>query len=219
MSRRQRPPLTALVQGIRIEFTDLGTSESATIQFDEGVADYVRLRNRAQTPVYNDVLTVTHHTPEFRLDVAFQHIAEPLSRTASFVNTRLTMDGGSHWVGFQTGLTKAVRNALSLDSTTSIDGQALLCGLTAVVSIWVDDPAFEGPTKSKFAHAAIRGTVESLVYRELKRRFELNPELPRLIWQRSQQIVEGDPIATVEQPDDDDKEFMPNRWTLAEFVG
>lgn len=200
--------LTALNPGIKVHFTDEVATESAMIEFNDGVSDLVRLMNRGLTPAYNDVLTVSHSSPDFRLDVALQHVEESRSCTIPFVNTIVTLEGGTHWIGFRAGLTKAVQHALSDESNIAVDGRTLLRGLTAVVSIWVDDPMFEGPTKTKFAQSAVRGTVESLVYRELKRLFESNKEIPRAIWRRSQQSDEcNEPFG-----------LETSGWSLADYT-
>lgn len=201
--------LTGLNQGITIDFVDEATAELATIQFASGVADFVRLLNRHRSPSYGDVLSVSHSSPEFRLDVAMQHVNEAQCCAVPYVNTILNDDGGTHWIGFRAGLTKAMQKAFADDSSVQIDGPSLLRGLTAVVSIWLDDPIFEGPTRSKFAQTAIRGTVESLVYREFSRLFAANPELPYAIWRRSQQTDEIDKPLRFGRP----------LWTLADYIG
>ena len=161
--------LTSLNADIKVEVRDERTSESGVVEFPEGVAGLVRLMNRGLTPVYADILGVTHHSDSFRLDVAFQHVEEPGLRARPYVNAIHTIEGGTHWTGFQTGLTKSVQQALKIaGSARVVNGESLLRGLTAVVSVWVDDPQFEGPTRTKFAYAAIRGTVESIVYQGLK---------------------------------------------------
>ena len=134
---------------------------------------------------------------------------EPGLRARPYVNAIHMIEGGTHWTGFRTGLTKSVQQALTNAGTESaVKGESLLRGLTAVVSIWVDDPQFEGPTRTKFAYAAIRGTVESIVYRGLLDALTQRPQVLDAIEARSRR---GSAV------DAETHDLGGPRWSLADL--
>jgi|GEM_PF-2447670 len=161
--------LAALNPTARMEFTDLRVGAREEFTFRDGTAGFVQFLNRDFSPIDAAPITVNFETDIFRLDIAFQHTIEGGSRVAAFVNAIETVEGGTHWIGFKRGLTRAVNQCLrDLGREPLGDGEWLLDGLTACVAIWVDDPTFEGPTRTRFAYSAIQGAVESTVYHRIK---------------------------------------------------
>ncbi len=170
--------LAALVSLARIELVDRRHNTSEVFSFPDGTSGLVQLLNCNQSPCYEQPISFTHATDIFRLDVAFQHSHATRSQVSTFVNAIQTIEGGSHWTGFKSGLTRAVNQSLrDLGRTPVSNGSALLNGLTACVAIWVDDPTFEGPTRTRFQYAAIEGTVESLVYHAVKDYLSKHPSV------------------------------------------
>ena len=179
--------LAGLWRGLRFDFCDLRTNTVERIEFSDGVRSLVRLMNELSTPCCDQIPFIHHESQDFRLDVAIQHTNKPQSNVQSFVNAVRTPDGGSHCTGFNSGFTRAVNQSLKDSSIERVAQERELAkGLTAVVSIWVDDPSFEGPTKTRFKNSAIQGTVESAVYRGFLDYFTHHPDVLDAISARTQ---------------------------------
>lgn len=194
--------LAALHAGLPLEFKDERSQQSLPICFADGLTSLVRLMNLDSILSYSKIITISHESDRFRLHVAFQHTEVSGCRAYCYANAMLNSEGGTHWTGFIAGLTRAIEHSSDCPTQNAQLATAdLLNGLTAVISIWVDDLAFEGPTKNKFAFAAIHGTVEALVYQQLKALFEREPEIPWAIQSRK--------LTTFSHPP---------RWTLADIA-
>lgn len=121
------------------------------------------------------------------MDTAFQHVRDRDLLALAFVNAVETIEGGTHWIGFQSGVTRAVNQCLKDRGCASrLRNEDIFRGMTAVVSIWVDDPAFEGPTRTRFQYSAIRGTVESKVYLCVKEFLNASPDVLSAVLHRSE---------------------------------
>jgi DNA gyrase subunit B len=180
--RRRFIDLAGLRGGLPIRFRNVPENSDELIQFNDGVASLVRLLAGDSKSHYDEIPTVQCRTDDFRLDVAFQHTNSQEMKIRSFVNAVESLEGGTHCTGFKRGLTRAVNQSLKNCSLERvIDGKQLSRGLRAIVSIWVDDPTFEGPTKTRFGHSAVEGTVESIVYRGLLEYFAREPEVLKQI--------------------------------------
>jgi DNA gyrase subunit B len=170
--------LAAMVPSGRLELIDEVSGSSTEWCYPNGVAGYVSSINADLSPIYEAPIAIQYANENFRLDVALQHVRESKRRTWAFVNTIYNLEGGTHWTGFRRGLKKAVNDCLKDAGLKRIaDASRLLRGMTAVVSIWVDDPMFEGPTRTKFQFAAIEGTVASIVYHGVKAYLSEHPDV------------------------------------------
>lgn len=168
--------LAALCLGVVIKFRDSRTGEQADFHFADGACGLVRLVNRTLNPAYNVIFAINHTSESLRLHIAFQHVREGGCRAMLYVNSLLTNEGGTHWEGFAAGLEAAVADLLdeeSGDSASAITHE----GLTAVVSVWVDDPMFEGATHNKLVVPQLYDTVKTVVQRQLTTQLAENPSL------------------------------------------
>lgn len=174
--RSRMTDLAGMWPGLTLTFRDHRTDEEERFEFPDGVATLVQLIDPTTPSWYERVFAVSKASEDFRLDVALEHVKGTNEKIRSFVNSIQTLEGGTHVAGFRSGLTRAVNSGLRrLSVDRSVSGDELSRGLRAVVSLWVDDPAFEGPTKTRFAYSAIRGTVESVVYHSLVEQFTNDP--------------------------------------------
>ncbi|MGZ0174216.1 MAG: hypothetical protein ACKVHE_32325 [Planctomycetales bacterium] len=168
--------LAGMWPGLNLTFLDHRTDEEERFEFPGGVARLVQLMDTTTPSRYERIFSVSKASEDFRLDVAFQHVKETNENIRSFVNSIQTLEGGTHCTGFRSGLNRAVNAALrQLSVNRSVTGDELSHGLRAVISLWVDDPAFEGPTRTRFAYSAIRGTLESVVYHSLVKQLTDDP--------------------------------------------
>lgn len=178
--------LSGLLPGRRFEFNDRRVAIKSAWESSNGVTELLRTLSCRSSCVDVPPIAFSFATESFRLDVAFQYSNEVGVRAACYVNTLETVEGGSHWIGLKRGLSRAVNEGLKdAGSEPLAEGQWLQDGLTAIVSIWVDDPTFEGPSRTKFQYAAIEGTVESLIYRGVKAHLDAHPEVLTAIEERA----------------------------------
>ncbi len=189
--------LAMLNASLRLEFQDERSQQSVSYCIPEGMTALMSVM-KGLSPTYPKILTVAHESERFRLHVAFQHFEFSSCRVWCYTNAILNSEGGSHWTGFVAGLTRAIEDSVdSSPEKVQFAISDLLNGLAAVVSIWVDDPIFEGPSRTKFAFAAIHETVESLVYQQLKDLFNREPEVLDAIRCRKRPALSKPPSWTV----------------------
>ncbi len=157
--------LAAMTPGATVNVHDERSDEHVTMQLNDGVAGLVRLINRQLTPRSKSITVINHQSESLQLNIAFQPVEEAPDTSLTYVNAVMTMEGGTHWKGFVSGL----KSHLKLHPYSSLpeSHQNEFSGMTAVVSIWVDDPAYEGPTRTKFALAHLDRTVRAIVKKEL----------------------------------------------------
>ena len=163
---------------------------SKTFHYEGGIKEFVTYLNRSKTPLYNDILYFEGTKNKVYVEVAFQHNDSYTENVASFVNNITTPEGGTHLVGFRNALTKtfndyARTNKILKDSDQNLTGEDIREGLTAIISIKVEEPQFEGQTKQKLGNSEARGAVESLVTEQLTYFLEQNPVVARTICEKS----------------------------------
>ena len=148
--RSRLTDLAAIWPSLKLSLRDRrAESNDEIFDFADGVRSLVRIMNTDAPVRYERIFTVSQASEVFRIDVAFQHSNDASEKIRSFVNSIMTYEGGTHLTGFRSGLTRAVNAALKQQAIDrSITGNDLSRGLTAVISLWVDDPRFEGPTKT-----------------------------------------------------------------------
>jgi DNA gyrase subunit B len=163
---------------------------SKTFHYEGGIKEFVTYLNKSKTPLYNDILYFEGTKNKVYVEVAFQHNDGYTENIASFVNNITTPEGGTHLVGFRNALTKtfndyARTNKILKDSDQNLTGEDIREGLTAIISIKVEEPQFEGQTKQKLGNSEARGAVESLVTEQLTYFLEQNPSVARTICEKS----------------------------------
>ena len=163
---------------------------SKTFHYEGGIKEFVTYLNKSKTPLYNDILYFEGTKNKVYVEVAFQHNDGYTENIASFVNNITTPEGGTHLVGFRNALTKtfndyARTNKILKDNDQNLTGEDIREGLTAIISIKVEEPQFEGQTKQKLGNSEARGAVESLVTEQLTYFLEQNPSVARTICEKS----------------------------------
>ena len=181
-----------LTKGLRISLTDVREEEPilSSFHYEGGIREYVAYLNKANTPLYDEIIYCEGEKDGVLVEVALQHNDGYNENVYSFVNNITTPEGGTHLVGMRSALTKtfndyARKNKLLKDNEQSLTGEDIREGLTAIVSIKIGEPQFEGQTKQKLGNSEARGAVESLVSDKLGVFLEQNPAIGKLIVEKS----------------------------------
>ena len=181
-----------LTKGLRISLTDVREEETilSSFHYEGGIREYVAYLNKANTPLYDEIIYCEGEKDGVLVEVALQHNDGYNENVYSFVNNITTPEGGTHLVGMRSALTKtfndyARKNKLLKDNEQSLTGEDIREGLTAIVSIKIGEPQFEGQTKQKLGNSEARGAVESIVSDKLSVFLEQNPAIGKLIVEKS----------------------------------
>ncbi len=191
-SLKQRLQETAfLTKGLKITITDKRTEDgrSRTFHYEGGIKEFVTHINKNRTPIYDKVFYAEGSREGVYVEIALQHNDDFYENTYTFVNNINTMDGGMHLVGFRSGLTKTINDYgrkfnLLKDSDKNLSGDDVREGLTAVISVKISEPQFEGQTKTKLGNSEARLAVESLLSEQLYYFLEENPAIGRTILEK-----------------------------------
>ena len=186
LSQRLRE-LAFLNKGLRISIADERESRGHEFYFEGGIVSFVEHLNRAKTPIHPDVIYLTGEREGVAIEVAMQWNEGYTESTFSFANNIGTVEGGTHLIGFKSALTRSL-NSYAIATTVmkkeaeSLQGEDVREGLTAVLSVKVPEPQFEGQTKTKLGNSEVKGLVEALVNDKLVAYFEKHPsEAKRII--------------------------------------
>jgi len=174
--------LAFLLPGVRFVVEDEATGIREEYLYKEGIKDFVRVLNSAKEPLFDEVIYIKDEENRIIVEVAFQYTKSYNEVIESFVNNIKTVDGGTHVSGFRSALTKAINKTASgmrlpKELKGGIKGEDLREGLTAVISVKVPEPQFEGQTKSKLGNQEVKKVVESIVYNYLINYFEKNKQI------------------------------------------
>ena len=158
--------------------------------YEGGIKQFVAYLNKSKTPLYENILYFEGEKNNVYVEVAFQHNDSYNESVFSFVNNINTPEGGTHLMGFRNAITKTfndyARNAKLLkDSEPNLSGEDIREGLTAIVSVKIEDPQFEGQTKQKLGNSEARGAVDSIVTEQLTIFLEMNPTVAKSICEKS----------------------------------
>ncbi len=182
-----------LTKNLKIVLRDMRPEDGViekTFHYEGGITEFVTYLNRSKTPLYEDVLYFEGKKDNVYVEVAMQHNDSYTESTYSFVNNISTPEGGTHLAGFRNAITKTfndyARNAKLLkDSEANLSGEDIREGLTAIVSVKIEDPQFEGQTKQKLGNSEARGAVDSIVSEYLTYYLEQNPTIAKQICEKS----------------------------------
>ncbi len=192
---KQRLRETAfLTKGLRIDLHDMreGQEREEYYHYEGGIKEFVKYLNKASSPLYDNVIYFEGMRNNIYIEVALQHNDTYNENSLSFVNNVNTPEGGMHLTGFRNAITKTfndyARNAKILkDNEENLTGEDIREGMTSVVSIKIEDPQFEGQTKQKLGNAEARTAVESLMSEQLTYFLEQNPNISKIICEKSVQ--------------------------------
>jgi DNA gyrase subunit B len=183
--------LAFLNKGLEIQLLDERSNKKATFKYEGGIGEFVRLMNRNKTPLHDEVIYMEgardlgHKQGTLEMEIAVQYNDGYTENLFTFANTINTVDGGTHLSGFRSALTRTInRFARSLnllkDESEGLSTDDVREGLTAVVSVRLPQPQFEGQTKGKL-NSDIKGMVEAFVNEKLAAYFDKNPSVARKI--------------------------------------
>ena len=181
-----------LTKGLRIVLRDLRTDPvvEKAFHYEAGIKEFVSYLNKSKTALYPDIIYCEGERDGVLVEVAMQHNDSYQENTYGFVNNITTPEGGTHIVGFRNALTKtfneyARANKLLKDSEPNLTGEDIREGMTAIVSIKIEEPQFEGQTKQKLGNSEARGAVDNIVSTQLELFLEQNPAVAKTIVEKS----------------------------------
>ena len=181
-----------LTKGLRIVLRDLRTDPvvEKAFHYEGGIKEFVSYLNKSKTALYPDIIYCEGERDGVLVEVAMQHNDSYQENTYGFVNNITTPEGGTHIVGFRNALTKtfneyARANKLLKDSEPNLTGEDIREGMTAIVSIKIVEPQFEGQTKQKLGNSEARGAVDNIVSTQLELFLEQNPAVAKTIVEKS----------------------------------
>ena len=181
-----------LTKGLKIVLKDDRDEQKQekTFHYEGGIKEFVTYLNRSKEFLYDQIMYFEGTKNGVYVEVALQHNDSYNESVYTFVNNINTPEGGTHLVGFRNALTKtfndyARNNKLLKDSEPNLSGEDIREGLTAIISIKIEDPQFEGQTKQKLGNSEARGAVDSIVSEQLTYFLEQNPSVAKMICEKS----------------------------------
>ena len=181
-----------LTKGIKIVLTDAreGIEQERVFHYEGGIKEFVEYLNKSKDALYDKIIYCEGIKDGIQVEVAFQHNDGYNEVVDSFVNNIKTPEGGTHLTGFKNALTKtfndyAKTNKLIKENEQSLSGDDIREGLTAIVSVKIEDPQFEGQTKQKLGNTVARSAVDSIVSEQLEIFLEQNPAVAKVICEKS----------------------------------
>jgi len=168
--------------------------KSDTFKYNGGISAFVEYLNKNKNPLFDDIIYFEDDLNDYYLEVAIQYNDDYNERIFAYANNIHNEDGGYHLTGFKIALTKAInnfakKNKLLKQKEPSLTGNDVREGLTAVINIKLSDPQFEGQTKNKLGNSEVRSIVESSVYEYLSIYLDTNPEIGKVIVDKSLQAI------------------------------
>ena len=193
--RQRMREMAFLTRGLRITLRDEREDDQHSPQeesfyYEGGIREFVTYLNHSKTPLYDTVMYFEGTKNNVYVEVAMQHNDSYTDSEYSFVNNINTPEGGMHLVGFRNAVTKtfneyARKNKILKDSDQNLSGEDIREGITAIISVKIEDPQFEGQTKQKLGNAEARGATDSIVSEQLTYFLEQNPVIAKKICEKS----------------------------------
>lgn len=186
---RRLRELAFLNKGIRIDLADDRSDQKDSFLYKGGIVSFVKYLNRRHTPIHREIF-IEGEKNDVQIEVALQYNDTFKEKIFSFANNINTIEGGFHLIGFKAALTRTLNNYASNGNLpknlkVKITGDDVREGLTAVISIRIMNPQFEGQTKTKLGNSEVKGLVESLVNEKLSMFLEENPSVAKKIISKS----------------------------------
>ena len=181
-----------LTRGLRITLCDKreGHEVEKSFHYEGGIKEFVQYLNKSKSALYPDIIYCEGEKDGVLVEVALQHNDSYTENTYGFVNNITTPEGGTHIMGFRNALTKtfneyAKKNKLIKENEPNLVGEDIREGMTAIVSVKIEDPQFEGQTKQKLGNSEARGAVDNIVSNQLEIYLEQNPAVAKVIVEKS----------------------------------
>ena len=193
--RQRMREMAFLTRGLRITLKDeredhIHTPQEQSFCYEGGIREFVTYLNHHKNALYDTVMYFEGTKNNVYVEVAMQHNHSYTDSEYSFVNNINTPEGGMHLVGFRNAVTKtfneyARKNKILKDSDQNLTGEDIREGITAIISVKIEDPQFEGQTKQKLGNAEARGATDSIVSEQLTYFLEQNPAIAKKICEKS----------------------------------
>ena len=187
LSKRLRE-LAFLNKGINIEIFDLRNKEDVkqhTFKFDGGIVSFVQYINQAKNALHKKPIYFEEKKEDLEAEIAIEYNVGYTENIFPFVNNINTVEGGTHLIGFKSGLTRTINDFIKrskqIKNKISLVGDDVREGLTSVISVKLKNPQFEGQTKAKLGNSEVKGIIESIVYEHLSNYFDRNPNIAKKI--------------------------------------
>ncbi|MGG6312974.1 DNA topoisomerase (ATP-hydrolyzing) subunit B [Paenibacillus macerans] len=184
--------LAFLNKGINISLTDERTDTSESFHYEGGILEYVKFLNHNREALHEEPIYVEGQRDMIQVEVSLQYNDSYTENIFSFANNIHTHEGGTHESGFKSALTRIIndyarKNSMIKENDSNLTGDDVREGLTAIISVKIPEPQFEGQTKTKLGNSEVRGIVESLFAEKLQEFMEENPSVSRRILEKSLQ--------------------------------
>ncbi len=181
-----------LNKGLKIILHDLKGNKDETFHYEGGIGSYVAFLNQNKTVMFEEPIYMDKMVDKVRVEVAMQYTDSYNESILSFANNINTHQGGTHLTGFRNAITRVLNdyaraNKILKDSEQNLSGDDVREGLTAIVSVKIENPEFEGQTKEKLGNSEVMGCVQDVVKEKLQEWLEFNPKLARLIIEKTLQ--------------------------------
>lgn len=181
-----------LNKGLRIVFIDGKTQENEVFHYEGGIASYVEFLNKNKTALFENTIYMEKTVDEMLVEVAMQYTDAYNETVLSFANNINTHHGGTHLTGFRNAITRVLndyarKNNILKDSEQNLTGEDVREGLTAIVSVKLPNPEFEGQTKEKLGSQEAMGAVQDVVRDKLQEWLEFNPKIAKVIIEKTLQ--------------------------------
>ena len=190
--RQRLREMAFLTKGLKITLIDRRLEEPKirSFHYEGGIKEYVSYLNKQKDALYDEVIYCEGQKNDIYVEVAMQHNESYQESTYSFVNNITTPEGGTHLTGFRNALTKtfndyAKKNKIIKDNDENLSGEDIREGLSAIISIKISEPQFEGQTKQKLGNSEARGAVESVMTEQLTYFLEQNPTIAKIICEKA----------------------------------
>jgi DNA gyrase subunit B len=185
---RRLQELAFLNRGVRIHFEDERTNQKETFHYERGIVEFVEHLNRASDALHAEVIYISGEEEGVGYEIAIQYAAEYTENLHSYVNNISTTEGGTHVSGFRAGLTRTLNNYgkkenMFKEKGPIPTGEDFREGLTAVISVRVPEPKFEGQTKTKLGNGEVEGFIQTAVNSGLAKHLEEHPKTGKAIVQ------------------------------------
>ena len=182
--------LAFLNKGLKIELKDLRSGKSAVYEYEGGIVTFVEFLNENKEPLHSKPIYFHKVRDNIDVEIAIQYNSTYVENIFSYVNNIATIEGGTHLIGFKTALTRTIntyaqKNNLIKNSDLTLQGEDTREGLTAVMSVKIPDPQFEGQTKTKLGNSEVKGIVESITGEGLSEFFEENSSVAKKVCEKS----------------------------------
>jgi DNA gyrase subunit B len=182
LSKRLRE-LAFLNKDLIINLIDERVNEKKEYIYNEGIISFIKHINKNKKPIHDDIIYISKENKELRAEIALQYNESYTENIFSFCNNINTIEHGTHYTGFSTALTRAINDYIRKNKLSQIklSGNDVKEGISCVISVMVQEPQFEGQTKTKLGNSNVKGLIDSLTYDFLTTYFEEHPQTARAI--------------------------------------